>query len=120
MWSNSCCGHPGPGESTLDAARRRLKDELALHPSLLEEVSPYRYCFTRNGTMENEICPILVGIVEQEPTLNPDEVEAVRWIEWTAFLEAIERSPEQYSEWSIEEARILAKTPRCAQILQRA
>jgi isopentenyl-diphosphate Delta-isomerase len=119
MWSNSCCGHPGLGESNLDAARRRLRYELALDPTVLEEVAPYRYCFTRDGTMENEICPILVGLVDREPRINPDEVEAVRWTPWEAFLEAIDRHPEQYSEWCIEEARILANTPRCREILRR-
>lgn len=113
MWSNSCCGHPALGESNLDAARRRLTYELGLYPIFLEEVAPYRYCFTKDGTMENEICPILVGIVENEPVINPDEVAAVRWTEWIAFLEAIERNPTQYSEWCIEEARILERTPRC-------
>ena len=112
IWSNSCCGHPGLGESNLDAARRRLMYELGLNPIFLEEVAPYRYCFTKDGTMENEICPIIVGIVECEPVINPDEVEAVQWIEWAAFLETIERNPTQYSEWCIEEARILERTPR--------
>lgn len=112
MWSNSCCGHPGPGESNIDAARRRLKHELGLDPTLLEEVAPYRYCFTKDGVMENEICPILVGLVEHEPVINPDEVEAVRWMEWNAFLEEIERNPKQYSEWCIEEARVLQEMRR--------
>jgi isopentenyl-diphosphate Delta-isomerase len=111
MWSNSCCGHPGPGESTVDAARRRLKYELGLDPKFLEEIAPYRYCFTRNGIMENETCPILVGIAGHEPVINRDEVEAVQWREWNAFLEEIERDPTSYSEWCVEEARILQKTP---------
>jgi len=116
-WSNSCCGHPGPGESNVDAARRRLKYELALVPTLIEEVAPYRYCFTKDGTMENEICPILVAIVDHEPVINPDEVRAVRWMEWTAFLKSIERNPQEYSEWCIEQARILENTPRCKELL---
>lgn len=117
VWSNSCCGHPGLGESNVDAARRRLKYELGLDPIVLEEAAPYRYCFTRDGTMENEICPILVGIVEREPVINRDEVEAVQWMEWKGFLEVIERNPQQYSEWCIEQARILEHTPRCKELL---
>jgi isopentenyl-diphosphate Delta-isomerase len=117
IWSNSCCGHPGPGESNVDAARRRLKYELGLVPMLLEEVAPYRYCFTKEGIMEYEICPILVGVVEQEPVINPDEVEAVRWREWNAFLEEIARDPMSYSEWCVEEARILQETPRCKELV---
>ena len=67
--------------------------------------------------MENEICPILVGIVEHEPVINRDEVEAVRWMEWKVFLEVIERNPERYSEWCIEQGRILEKTPRWKELI---
>lgn len=118
VWSNSCCGHPGPCESSVDATRRRLRYELGLDPILLEEVSPYRYCFSRDGVMENENCPILVGIVDHEPVVNPDEVEAVRWIAWKAFLDETERIPHKYSEWCIEQARILERTPRCKKLIR--
>jgi isopentenyl-diphosphate Delta-isomerase len=91
---------------------RRLKYELGLVPTFLEEVAPYRYCFTKDGIMENEICPILIGVVEDEPVINPDEVEAVRWTEWKEFLEEIAGNPKEYSEWCIEQARILEKTAR--------
>lgn len=117
VWSNSCCGHPAPGESTLQAARRRLRDELSLEPTLLTVTAPYRYCFTRDGVMENEICPILVAIVHSEPTVNPREVAAVRWIGWHAFLREAELHPRRYSEWCIEEARILDRNPRLKLLL---
>jgi isopentenyl-diphosphate Delta-isomerase len=119
VWSNSCCGHPGLGESNIDAAKRRLKYELGLVPTLLEEVFPYRYCFTKDGIMENEICPILVGIVDHEPVVNPNEVQAVRSLEWKAFLRAIELNLKDYSEWCVEQARILDKTPRFQELLIR-
>jgi len=111
VWSNSCCGHPGLSESNVEAARRRLQAELGLVPIVLEEVAPYRYCFTRDGIMENEICPVLVGMVDAEPVLNPEEVEAVRWIRWGDFLKEIESAHPPYSEWCVEEARILQQTP---------
>jgi isopentenyl-diphosphate delta-isomerase len=117
IWSNTCCGHPGPGESNVDAAKRRLKYELGLVPILLEEVAPYRYCVTKDGTMENEICPILVGIVDREPVVNPEEVESVQWMEWNGFIESIERNPKVYSDWCIEQAKILEDTPRCKELL---
>lgn len=116
VWSNTCCGHPGPGETNVDAARRRLKLELGLDPIVLEEVAPYRYCFTRDGVMENEICPILVGIVDTEPKFDPDEVEAVQWIDWNDFLEKIERSQPPFSEWCVEQVNILKQSPRLHEI----
>ena len=105
VWSNSCCGHPQLNESNINAAKRRLKDELGLKPLLLEQVAPYQYCFTKDGIMENEICPIIVGIIDKEPKINPDEVEAIEWIAWIKFLGQIK--DEKYSPWCREEARIL-------------
>ena len=94
----------------MQAARRRLKYELGLEATLLLEASPYRYCFTKDGVMENEICPVVVGVVEDEPIAHPDEVAATRWVRWDLFLADIERNPGQFSEWCIEEAWIIAKT----------
>lgn len=119
VWSNSCCGHPGPGESTLAAVRRRLGHELALAPTRLEEVAPYRYCFTREGVMENEICPIVLAVVDREPIPNIDEVAAVRWTPWEVFLDEIKHDEAAYSPWCVEEARILARTPQCRDLLGR-
>lgn len=65
----------------------------------------------------NEVCPILVGMVDHEPVINPDEVQAVRWLKWNAFLKSIQRNPQEYSESCIEEARILENTPRCKELL---
>lgn len=116
VWSNTCCGHPALHESNVDAARRRLRLELSLDPILLEEVAPYRYCFTRDGVMENEICPILVGIVDAEPSPDPDEVEAVRWIDWDEFVRMVDRSPKDWSDWCVEQVGILRRTPRFYEI----
>ena len=116
-WSNSCCGHPGLGQPTLDAVRRRLKDELGMTATQIEEVSPYRYRFVRDGIMENEICPIHVGITDDEPQPNPDEVEATSWVTWPDFMKALDEKPGFYSEWSEEEARILDKSQRFHEFL---
>ena len=116
MWSNSCCGHPAPDESNTDAAIRRLQAELGLTPIVIEEVAPYRYTFSHLNVMENEICPIVVGFVDTDPLINPDEVEAVRWVDWQEFIAETKEHPAWYSEWCVEETLILEKSARLKEL----
>src|SRR5688572_1173969 len=82
VWSNSCCGHPAPGEDVLAAASRRLRDELGVEAEGLEVVLPdYRYRAELDGIVENEFCPVLTGTIVGAPSPRPDEVEAVRWVD---------------------------------------
>ena len=83
-----------------------------MQPIRLELVAPYRYCFTKDGIMENEICPILVGFVEQEPSINAVEVAATCWKDWRGFLHDIDERVAVYSEWCREEAHLLSELPR--------
>lgn len=108
VWTNTVCGHLAPGESTTHAARRRLKEELGIENIEVQEVAPYRYRFAdANGIVENEICPILVGRHDSDPTPKPQEVEEWKWVNWKEFLSDIQQHPEMYSPWCIEEASIL-------------
>ncbi len=109
VWSNSCCGHPGAGESYEDAVKRRVMHELGIEIDSIYKVSDYRYCFSKDGIMENEICPIFSGFYDGEVIPNPEEVGAVRWVVWEAWLTEINHQPENYTPWCVEEARILAE-----------
>lgn len=108
VWTNAVCGHPGPDESNVSAAKRRMNDELGIQGSDLKEVAPYRYRFAdKNGIVENEICPILVGYTDENPKPNPDEVSDWKWMDWHAFLGETKKNPGPYSPWCIAEAHIL-------------
>lgn len=116
VWTNTVCGHPGPGERVVDAAKRRLKDELGIslkRSHLFRLVAPYRYRFAdANGMVENEICPILMAYADVDPRPNTDEIDAWKWIAWKTFLEDIKKNAHLYSPWSVEEARILQSNLR--------
>ncbi len=88
--TNSCCGHPGPGEALEAAVRRRLDFELGLVPPALHVVLPdFRYrAVMADGVVENEVCPMFVAVVDGEPIPNPAEVADARWSTWEEFIVA--------------------------------
>ena len=90
VWTNSCCGHPAPGESREDAITRRLQDELGMTANNVQIALPsYTYQTTPyNGIIEHEFCPVYVAIATSEPVPNPNEVEAYKWIDWQDFITA--------------------------------
>jgi isopentenyl-diphosphate delta-isomerase len=110
VWSNSCCGHPVLGEDNVKAAKRRISEELGLKVKNIKEIAPYRYKFSKNGIMENEICPIIVVFLKSIPKkikFDKKEVGEVRWVDWGKFLQAIAENPKKYSPWCVEQAKIL-------------
>ncbi len=112
IWTNSLCGHPMPGEKTPDAIHRRLHEELGLTADDIQVALPdFRYKAEMNGIVENEICPVYVTQVTQDPKPNPEEVEDYKWIVWSDFLKEIESNPKGYSVWSVEETKQLKNNP---------
>jgi len=121
VWSNSCCGHPALGESVLEAAQRRIAQELGVVAERLEVLLPdYRYRAERDGIVENEFCPVLAGSLRCEPVVDRSEVEAVRWIGWRDFLEEIAAQRGDYSPWCVEEAKLLERTAAFAEWRRRS
>lgn len=99
LWSNSCCGHPRPGERTLQAARRRLGEELgATSPLRFGFQARYRASFP-NGLHENEMVSVYFGRVPSALTPNPEEVVALKSCTLAELEAAIREHPEQYSYW---------------------
>jgi isopentenyl-diphosphate Delta-isomerase len=99
LWANSCCGHPRPGESTLQGARRRLGEELGAVATLRHRFQA-RYCTVLpNGLTENELVYVYFGAAPKTFTLNRAEVSKVGWITVPELLKDVERRPKRYAYW---------------------
>jgi len=113
VWTNTCCGHPALNEKTAEAVCRRLKDELGLDIGEVHEVLPdYRYKAEKDGIVENELCPVFVAFTDQEPKLNKDEVEAIRWMPWLDFVKEATAHPDDWSPWCVEEVQLLNESEK--------
>ncbi len=111
VWSNSCCGHVMLHESTTRAAIRRLKFELGLgRMELVIALPDFQYRAEKDGVVENEICPVLVGVTDSHPLPNPSEVADVKWIEWNDFLASLNETGSDISPWARQEVRLLTES----------
>ncbi|MEV0679586.1 isopentenyl-diphosphate Delta-isomerase [Actinosynnema sp. NPDC050436] len=110
VWTNTCCGHPAPGEDVASAVARRLVDELGLADVRLDLVLPrFRYrAVMDNGVVENEMCPVFRGLLDRDPTPNPDEVDDVEWVPWAEFAPAVLAGVRPISPWCVRQVEELA------------
>lgn len=76
VWSNTCCGHPYPGESPFAAAARRTSEELGVSPALLREAGTvsYHHPDPDSGLVEREHNHLFVGRVRDGAHPDPEEV----------------------------------------------
>lgn len=99
LWTNSCCGHPRPGEQVRDAASRRLGEELGM-AATLQPAGHYSYrADLPNALVENEYVHLFAAWAKEDPLPNPEEVDSVRWISPDALLADIAAAPEAYTAW---------------------
>jgi len=99
LWTNTCCSHPSPGEETLTASHRRLKEEMGFDCELTE-IFPYTYKVKfENGLTEHEYGHIFVGHYDEAPILNKDEAEDWRYVGLQELRTDVAKYPEKYTFW---------------------
>lgn len=100
LWSNTCCGHPRPGERVEDAGSRRLGEEMGFHVSV-ERVGSFLYEARdgASGLTERELDHVLIGRSDADPIPNPHEADGWRWISPDALDAELAAHPERFTPW---------------------
>jgi len=99
LWTNTCCSHPRAGETIIDAGRRRLKEEMGMETELTELFQfSYRHEF-ENGLIEHEYDHVLIGISDQLPEPDPDEVADFRYMNTGTLVLNLMAQPDIYTPW---------------------
>jgi isopentenyl-diphosphate delta-isomerase type 1 len=103
LWTNTCCGHPRPGEETIKAAKRRLFEEMGVKMKLSYAGVFHYIAKFDTGLTENEVDHVFVGIYDNEKIEpNPDEVQDYRWVDLETVDKELSHDKLFYTPWFAE------------------
>jgi len=99
LWTNTCCSHQREGESNLEAGSRRLFEEMGFRTELKDLFHFIYKAPFDNGLTEHELDHVLVGHYNDDPAINPEEVESWKWMGIEEVKEDMQMHPEIYTVW---------------------
>jgi len=99
LWTNTCCSHPLPGEDLLDAASRRLIEEMGFKCELHKLFDFIYRAELDQDLIEHEFDHVFVGFYDDEPVINREEVKDWKWINENKIIADIYQSPDMYTAW---------------------
>ena len=99
LWTNTCCSHPRLGELTLNAAHRRLQEEMGFDCELKELFQfSYRHEF-ENGLIEHEFDHVFIGMSDEIPQPDVAEVAGFRYMDTDLLILELLKRPDDYTAW---------------------
>ena len=104
LWTNACCSHPYPGETTKSCSERRLSEEMGIENVNINFYKTIEYrAKVGNNLIENEVVDVFFGFVDKKNILNikpnPKEVMDTKWISAVSLKKDIELHTEIYTPW---------------------
>ena len=104
LWTNACCGHPGPDEDVAAAANTRLRQEMGFECPL-EPLGRIRYrAELDNGLTEHELVHVFRGIYDGPVVPNPQEADDYRWTTLEDVQSDMAAHPQRFTAWFREYA----------------
>lgn len=99
LWSNATCTHPFSWESNIEAAHRRLKEEMGFDTDLYE-IFQFRYTAEfDNWLIENEYDHVFLWYYNWVVEFDGDEVSNYMWIWIDELRKNILENPDKYTQW---------------------
>ena len=99
LWTNTCCSHPRKNETTLDAANRRLVEEMGMRCIIKKQFDFIYKAQLDNNLYEHEFDHVFFGFSNEQPQINTEEVEEYTYKTLEDIGNEIKKTPEKYTEW---------------------
>tara|TARA_B100001057_G_scaffold3417_1_gene3087 strand:- start:59 stop:577 length:519 start_codon:yes stop_codon:yes gene_type:complete len=99
LWTNTCCSHPREGEDILDAANRRLNEEMGIKTSLRKVYDFIYKAELDNQLTEHEFDHVFYGVFDNDPIINKDEAEDFKWVDMEILNNDIIKNENNYTVW---------------------
>ncbi len=99
LWTNTCCSHPRVDETIVEAAHRRLQEEMGFDCFLEVKTSFIYKADFDNGLTEHEFDHVLVGNFNGEVIINPTEVACYKWVAIDWLKQDMMKNPNNYTAW---------------------
>lgn len=99
LWSNTACSHPRPGEESLEAATRRLGEEMGFTTTLANTFDFVYKAHFDNGLTEHEYDHVFFGTFDGTPVINPEEANDYKWIKPSVLMEDMRSEPANFTVW---------------------
>ena len=99
LWTNTCCSHPRMNEDVIDAAKRRLQEEMGIVCDIHKSFHFIYEVQLGNGLYEHELDHVFMGEFSGEPQINPIEVEDCKYLSLQAIEHEMANSPGKFTPW---------------------
>lgn len=99
LWTNTCCSHPRESEKAIDAAHRRMQEEMGFDCEVEKAFEFVYRAELDQGMIEHEYDHLFIGYHDADPSINQDEVMDFRWQDLDSLTFDMEQNPERYTAW---------------------
>jgi isopentenyl-diphosphate delta-isomerase len=99
LWTNTCCSHPRKNEKVLEAANRRLEEEMGMSCSISKAFDFIYEAKMINNLFEHELDHVFFGFTDSKPVINKKEVASYKYMSLNNIDSDIKHNPDLYTEW---------------------
>jgi isopentenyl-diphosphate delta-isomerase len=98
FWDASVVSHVLPGETVIEATKRRSREELGVEADFTD-VGAFIYQVKHGLSSENEFCHVLIGRTSNSIDPNPIEVSEIKIISKNHLKKKLISEPDKYTPW---------------------